>query len=359
MRVAGLMVLLISTRTMLGCVSRQPATIALLQSPPGCLSLVGISGNQLDTGVRWHRSEDAAEQRTLNAWCGTVGPGVLAAARAAQAPVSGGIAVVSWNVHVGGGRLATLVRDLRSGHLTGGAPPAGFVLLLQEALRSSPAIPRTVPNDAPVPDRVDSTSAGGHREDVVSVAEAEGLSLFYLPSMRNGRHGDVRAEDRGNASLSTFDLTEPTGIELPFARQRRVAVAATLSGVVAGGHPWRLRIVSVHLDARTGPRQLWLFTSAHRERQVQSLIEALDDERAPTVVGADLNTWAGGRREPAFVAMKRWLPEFSASVRFARWLNLDFLFFQLPPTWNAESRPSAASFGSDHRPVVSVITPGT
>jgi endonuclease/exonuclease/phosphatase family metal-dependent hydrolase len=295
---------------------------------------------------------DDGERRELGAWCRTVGPGVLTAALNAPTSFSTDLVVVSWNVHVGGGHLSAFIRDLRAGRLTNGAPPGGFILLLQETFRGGALVPGAVPASAPVPDRIEPMPPSGNRDDVLAVAEAEGLALLYVPSMRNGREGSVRSEDRGNAILSTFDLTDPTAIELPFVHQRRVAVGATVGGMGPGQRPWELRIVSVHLDASTGLRHLWLFTSAERERQVEHLLDVLDDDGMATIVGSDLNTWAGGMREPAFVQLGREFPQAETGARLARWLTLDYVFLRLPPSWRAESGPGAAAFGSDHRPIL-------
>ena len=354
-------VLLLATMAVIGCGSKRPLALVPPPSSHTCLGLVDTFGRSLDVPIRWYRTEDDRERRTLNSWCATVGPGVLASARKSQA-ASGDIAVVSWNVHAGGGDLPHVIRELRSGRLTSGRPPGGFVLLLQEALRGGASVPTILSTDSPVPERVSSSAGNRSRNDVVTVAEAEGLSLFYLPSMRNGRHGGLNSEDRGNAILSTFDLEGPIGVELPFARQRRVAVAAVLNGATPGGESWQLRVASVHLDASTGPRQMWLFSSAHRERQAQAVVAALaqddNEQQHPTIVGADLNTWAGGRREPAFITLQRWLPDVGPGAPFARWLSLDFLFLELPPRWNAKPQRSTSSFGSDHRPIVSIVERG-
>ncbi len=83
--------------------------------------------------------------------------------------------------------------------------------------------------------RVPSTRAGlaaepgdSRYEQIEPIATALGLSLFYVPSMRNG--GANSREDRGNAILSNLPLTDLAAYELPFERQRRVALAATIAG---------------------------------------------------------------------------------------------------------------------------------
>ena len=348
-RVAGLIVVAATTA---GCGATRQTVVPSVGTPAACRDLVGSAGRQGPDALRWHYPADEGEQRELAVWCQTVGPGVITPARNARTNSSTDLVLVSWNVHVGGGELSAFIRDLRAGRFTNDAPPGGFVLLLQETFRSGALVPGAVPAGAPVPDRIEKTSPSGNRDDVLSVAEAEGLALLYVPSMRNGRDGGARAEDRGNAILSTFDLSDPTGIELPFVRQRRVAVAATVSGTGPDHLPWTLRVVSVHLDASTGLRRLWLFTSAERERQVEHLVEVLDDDRVATVVGSDLNTWAGGTREPAFVELGREFPQAETGAPLARWLTLDYVFLRLPPAWRAESEPAAAAFGSDHRPIL-------
>ena len=57
------------------------------------------------------------------------------------APVIDRLAVITWNVHVGSGDVADVVRRLRTGEYTGGPPVEHFVLLLQEAYRRDTAVP--------------------------------------------------------------------------------------------------------------------------------------------------------------------------------------------------------------------------
>jgi endonuclease/exonuclease/phosphatase family metal-dependent hydrolase len=251
-----------------------------------------------------------------------------------------------------------MIHELRIGKFSGGSPPAGFVLLLQEAYRGGPGVPVTVPPDAPVPDRIEATPPTGRRDDVAEVADREGLALLYLPSVRNGRESQERSEDRGNAILSTFDLSDPMAVELPLGRHRRVAVAATVSGHDIADRPWSVRVVSLHLDASTGPRRLWLFTSAQRERQARHVVDVLDNDAIATIVGADLNTWAGGTREPAFKELNRAFRQTQIGARFRWWFTLDYTFFGLPSYWTANFKASDSTFGSDHRPVVSIVHTG-
>lgn len=355
--VAG--ILLVSAVAIPACGPRGAAELPGAAPPSACRSLVDASGRAAVPAVRWHQPSDESDRRRLAAWCDTVGPGVFAARYGLPSAPADDLAIVSWNVHVGGGRLDTLIRELRAGRLTGGTPPAGFVLLLQEVFRAGPIVPQSIAPGAPVPDRIEPRAPTGARDDVVAIAARENLALLYLPSMRNGRETGDRSEDRGNAILSTFNVADPAGVELPFIRQRRVAVAATVSGVDAARRPWQLRVVSVHLDASTGRRHLWLLTSAHRERQAEHLAAALDDESTATVVGADLNTWAGGEREPAFMVLQRLFPHAEAGSKVAGSFGLDYLFFRLPATWRTEVRTADSDFGSDHRPTVAWITMGT
>jgi endonuclease/exonuclease/phosphatase family metal-dependent hydrolase len=266
------------------------------------------------------------------------------------------LVVVSWNVHVGGGDLPTLVDNLRSGAFTDARPVKHFVLLLQETFRSGPDVPQVLAAGVSVPSRIESRTPAGTRIDVVTTARSLGLYAFYVPSMRNGEEAGPRSEDRGNAILSTVPLTDLRAIELPYGRQRRVAAAATIAGVDGSGSPWSLRVVSAHLDASTGPKSLWLFSSVLRERQVRHLLRVLDDD-VPTVVGSDLNTWAGGPQEPASMALQTAFPQSDvpdgATFRFG--FTLDYLFVRLPGRWESDLRTLESRFGSDHHPLLALV----
>jgi len=185
---------------------------------------------------------------------------------------------ISWNLWIGRGRLAEVVERVRR------STDAPLVVLAQEAYRADDTVPSRGGR------RIIRRAAGGfgrrphRREDIVEVAQALGLNLRYVPSMRNGS----AASDRGNAILSDLPLRGARGVELPLVLQRRVALSAHLR--LGGGV---LEVVSAHLDPRGAPGAAWLGT-AGRALQIAHLLEHVGGDVA--VLGADLNL-GRGRRE--------------------------------------------------------------
>jgi endonuclease/exonuclease/phosphatase family metal-dependent hydrolase len=173
--------------------------------------------------------------------------------------------------------------------------------------------------------------------------------------MRNGSPL-VSDEDRGNAILSTLPLSELTAFELPFERQRRVAVGATVTGADVRGNEWKLRVVSAHLDNMAGFKRLWIASELGRVRQTRGLLQQLDDD-APLVLGGDFNTWFGFA-DQAFREAAHAFPETRVSDRRATFrglLRLDHLFFRLPEGWSAQFERADDNYGSDHYPLVATI----
>ena len=195
----------------------------------------------------------------------------------AAPPATDSIAIVGWNVHVGGGDLLTLLDRLESGGLTG-EPVSHYVLLIQEAYRSGGDVPPVEPGIG-VPKRIAPRAANRAREDIVSIARRRGLALYYAPSMRNG--DDAPFEDRGNAILSTLALEELAAVELPFTRQRRVAIGARIQGRTRDGRPWSVQLASVHLDTLAGPSRLWIFAAGWRGAQAKTAIAGLGERERP------------------------------------------------------------------------------
>jgi endonuclease/exonuclease/phosphatase family metal-dependent hydrolase len=275
--------------------------------------------------------EDPGADPRLRGWRHNAGGPV---ALDAPAPPDPGrvLAVLSWNVWIGRGRLREVLARFRDGGFARmGAPAdAALVVLLQEAYREDGSVPANgsawAPRDPPRDFRP--------QEDVVDVARELGLSLRYAPSMRNGTH----RSDRGNAVLASVPIEDAFAFELPFVLQRRVAVAAVVS-VPGGSGPLRMRVASAHLDPWGALGWDWT-GAAGRAVQARALLDGLAGldgegdattepdgrdvrtapERRPagtaaedrdagraasghpvraTVLGADLNT-TRGRREPAY-----------------------------------------------------------
>ncbi len=257
-----------------------------------------------ESTVTWVEAGRERDRRILAAWCAAVGPAVVAPAAPGAPAVLDSLAVLSWNVHVGGGDVLGFVGDLRRGEFTAGRPVDDFIILLQEAHHAGPMIPDEV-SDKIVPRRIVDAPPTGERIDIVEASRILGLHLFYVPSMRNGPTGSTPVpEDRGNAILSTIPLRNLKAMELPFEFYRRVNVAATVSGVTTNGEPWELHACSVHLATRTGFPRYFVSLGTGRLRQAKATVAALPDSNV--VLGGDFNTWALGSVEPALHHIRRY-----------------------------------------------------
>jgi hypothetical protein len=312
--------------------------------------------------VRWFSPTDTRDLERLNEWCAGVGPPVvrlipptIAAgvepANPAGTPMSvEDVVFVSWNVHVGNGDLHAFVRDLRAGVLTGGKPVNHFVLMLQETVRGG-----DVPAYA--------AGASGARRiaarnpnsiDIVDLSRDLGLSLIYVPSMRNGHSADLAATDRGSALLATMPLGDPVAVELPGERQRRVAIFAKLLFPLERASPMSVGVV--HLDALGAPQRFWIFgTSSIRDRQVKAVAPLMTEPNL--VLGADLNTWHGPQ-EAAPRFLETLFGTRASIVRDRPGIRvLDYLFFRLAENLAAECTIAANDYGSDHHPLIGRIIP--
>ena len=303
------------------------------------------------SSVRWMAPSLETDRTALDSWRVSVGPPVVVSPVAHATAPADRLVVVNWNMHVGGGDIAGLLGDVR--RRNGDAP---IVFLLQEAYREGPEVPVRVGASASFASMIRSLRPDGSREEIEAAAQRLGLYAYYVPSMRNGAPLSS-AEDRGNAILSTLPLSELTAIELPFERQRRVAVAATVQGVTSGGSPWRMRVVSAHLDNMVGARRLWIAGGEFgRTRQARGLVSALR-QQGPVVLGADLNSWFGFH-DGAYRTAAAAFPSTPISDRRATFhglLRLDHLFFRLDDGWRAEFVRADNTYGSDHYPLVGEI----
>ncbi len=309
-------------------------------------------------GLSWFGPTAGAEQASLARWATAVGPPLIVDHGTAQhdsAPSSAAaVTLATWNVAVGEGDVAAFVADLRRDH-----PERPIVVLLQEAYRESPDVPSVLQNGSVCAGHL-GKDHGGHGQDIGDVAAESGLNVYYVPSMRNGAPHDSH-EDRGNAILSSLPLDDLGAIELPFERQRRVAVAATVTGRSPNGAPWHMRMVSAHLDNMVGARRLWFAGGTFaRARQARALVDYVQDDEI-AVLGGDFNTWFGFA-EPAFQHTARAFPDTDVKdtrPTFHHLLRLDHLFFRLPDGWTASFERGRSQYGSDHWPLVATVQIGS
>jgi endonuclease/exonuclease/phosphatase family metal-dependent hydrolase len=313
--------------------------------------------------VRWVRAGSSEDAASLDPWCAAVGGPLLTGPETSPvaAPVVDGLAVVVWNVHVGSAALERLVAELRAGEINDGRPVEHFVLLLQEAVRVGSSIPGAVPSGAFFARAI--AAPVDPSRSIEALAARAGLFGFYVPSMRNG--AEYR-EDRGNAILSTLELSDPVAIELPYERQRRVAVSASVSIPLRNGKLAPLRVVSAHLDNASRGIRFWRSFGTGRARQARGLLEALDGEAA-VVLGGDFNTWFGESQEEAIVLLRDRFPSparMPAAVTYSPpWglpeRQVDYLLLRLPAGWQARYRVAPDRRESDHAPLVGWLSPPT
>lgn len=287
---------------------------------------------------------DAAEHAR---WARAVGPPVLIQRAPQDAPPAESVVVVTWNVRGSHGRLAEFVTELRSGRLTG-APVEHFVILVQEGVRLRTGPPPVFGREMKRASRI-----GGARPsdpDIVESAKALGLALAYVPSMRNG----LGREDRGNAILSTLPLLEVHAFELPFRRQRRVGVSATVA-VSDAGQIRPLRVVNVHFDTTEGRGRLYLLGNPRpaQARAMAGYLEAIDTSAPLAVIGGDFNTFLPFENAADDIR-RAWTRNqgIEDSARTRGMVRLDYLFFRLDAELCGGTRRAPATFGSDHYPVI-------
>jgi endonuclease/exonuclease/phosphatase family metal-dependent hydrolase len=342
-----------------GCAAGPAPQFADAHAPLGACAAAArdAAGSVTAQRVRWQIHSAPADRHELDEWCRGVGAPVFSTTASGPAFIDS-LPMVTWNIHVGGADVDEFVAALRSGRLTG-TPTPHFVLLLQEARRNGRGVPAVLGSDARGTRRLGRRDAGPE-SDIVATARRLDLSLFYVPSMRNGGSGHP-PEDRGNAILSTLPLTEPTAIELPLLAQRRVAVAATISLRDAAGHARALRVSSVHLDLGARSSRFTSIFGAGRAVQAGALADALDGY-GNIVVGGDLNTWSLNRLERGLTLMQDGFPDFRGTQDEPTFYTagvlprtLDHLFLRAADVSGTDSKRIADRFGSDHFPVIAWV----
>lgn len=312
---------------------------------PATSPLTLSSSRACDDGspqVTWELSPQPVDRAVLDRWCDSVGPPVVLQGTTSTRDTRQ-LLVISWNVHVGGGRVQALVEQLKA---TTPPPPTGdlgIVLLLQETFRAGSTIPATAPPGLAVPRAIKPVRP---TDDIVAIAWELGYWLAYVPSMRNGDDSaPLTREDRGTAVLSSEPLDGITAIELPFGRQRRVAVMAT---VHPHGRTMPLRVVSGHFDGFRG-------TTEQATRLATSV--AAHAEGIPVVVGVDTNATFGTRSNAVgvFEPVAPRVRQCGSSPTSSWFARVDYLFSTLTPSSFARCETLTRRYGSDHLPIVAVL----
>jgi endonuclease/exonuclease/phosphatase family metal-dependent hydrolase len=175
---------------------------------------------------------------------------------------------------------------------------------------------------------------------IAELARRLGMHYVYAPSMRNGVECAAEPrEDRGNAILSTVALSEIAVIELPFAQQRRVAVAARVQHGAG-----RLLVVSTHFDTLRGHKDM-----------AQAIAQAIGllAWTGPVVIGGDFNSALF--LDPGMREMRKHFAELDCGkgATHDRGGRLDHVFIGVQDTPFA-CRIGDRGHGSDHRPLIAV-----
>jgi endonuclease/exonuclease/phosphatase family metal-dependent hydrolase len=333
-------------------------------------SALGVASAVIPHGViQWNMISAPGDESELESWRGGVGSPliIIPSERVQQIKSLDSLIVVSWNIHVGGGDLDRFVRNLKEGRLTGGEPVRDFVLLVQEAFRQGSEVPASVAPGARTGASIRCSPPAGERKDIREIARRRDLALYYVPAIRNGEgQGFDVSEDRGNAILSTLMMSSFAAMELPYERQRRLAIAATVSGRTTAGIPWNVRLINVHLENRSRWSRFFASFGQARLRQIVAVLNTFS-QTTPTVLGGDFNTWFRGRKEStvryveeSFAPLQENLPH--GTVRYGYLLPermVDYLFFRLPDGWIGKYRRLADRYGSDHYPLVGRLQIGS
>jgi endonuclease/exonuclease/phosphatase family metal-dependent hydrolase len=288
------------------------------------------------SAVTWTSLADDDEQDQLDAWCGSVGPPVITHAPAETGGAVRHLDVLSWNVHVGAGDVRAVLREVRHDSTS---PDVGVVLLLQEVFRGRPSVPAQFASLLKVPDRI---FPRRRSPDVEQLARDLGMSVAYVPSMRNGASALLEErEDRGSAILSTEPLRDITAIELPMLKQRRVVVMATV--VPRGGHLAPVRVMTTHLDT-LGPR-------GAQARALADYVRSLPAD-PPLIMGGDLNALWGVQDQTVRTLSHVMRMEACGTGRTHLFGRFDYIFSTLQPSVPRSCQTLQDKYASDHRPLL-------
>jgi endonuclease/exonuclease/phosphatase family metal-dependent hydrolase len=176
--------------------------------------------------------------------------------------------------------------------------------------------------------------------------------MYYAPSMRNGNGFGARAEDRGNAIVSSLPLEGVSAVELPFVVQRRVALIATVTDLQK--QPL-LRVAVTHFDTRAPMLDGWIFGGpSARTRQAKEFVSALKktaSDSLPLIVGGDLNAYIGSKSVIETMSQVARHTDCGNQPTHALG-SLDHVFANIPAAWPRQCVRGESRFGSDHYPLV-------
>lgn len=319
--------------------SCRPVHAQLVSSPAGAGATLSCVG---DRKVTWHDLSQKSHRRALDSWCRSVGAPVISEMPVHPEGDVRRLLVVDWNVHVGAGQVRELVAFLRARAADAPSDGVGVVLLLQEMYRSGETVPQWVAGLFKLPGRI---APPRGTPEVGHLAHELGMSVAYIPSMRNGDSALARdREDRGSAILSTEPLSAITAIELPMLKQRRIVVMATATP--RGGHLAPLRVMTTHLDT-LGPR-------GTQAKALAGYIAQLPPEPR-LVMGGDLNALWGVKDETVRTLAGVMNMESCGEGRTHLFGRFDYIFSTLDAGARRTCETLENKFSSDHRPVLMTL----
>ena len=298
--------------------------------------------------LKWIPNPEVQDSREQERWIRGHGSPVqrqLSAADIAP-PLPEKIVIVTWNVHGTHGRILDFVSELKAGRITG-SPVHHFVLLLQEVVRVGGDI-KTFGKGMARSSAIAETDP--RLPDVGEVAEALDLSLLYVPSMRNG----TERQDRGNAILSTLPQLAASAFELPFRRERRVGIAASIP-VALDGSTAMLRVVNIHFDPWMRRRRMYVLGNPRPDQAKGTLKYLADLEASAMILGGDFNVVPG--ESGAVDILRPWARSTGHEEKRGTFggRRLDYLLFRFQPGLRGDTMRAESTFGSDHRPLVGSI----
>jgi endonuclease/exonuclease/phosphatase family metal-dependent hydrolase len=313
----------------------QPGRTTFQSTPlPPQLACFGAAG-----AIGWTDLSGEGQRSSIDSWCHSVGAPLVGLTPAEAQGHVRRMRILSWNVHVGAGEVTQLVREIRPQTDAVRANDTGVVLLLQEMFRAGDEVPESFPSFMTPPGRI---APKRLTSDVGRLADALGMSVAYVPSMRNGAvfRGQAR-EDRGSAILSTEPLSDVRAIELPMLKQRRVVVMATVTP--RGGDAPPIRVMATHLDT-LGPR-------GTQARALAKYIDELPLE-PPLVMGGDLNAlW--GERDTTVKTLKSVMRIEPCGTGSTHLLGrFDYIFSTLGDSPRRACQTLKDKYSSDHRPLL-------